>query len=432
MRASKLISILLALTLVVSLSTGITQAYDQDYDWMEEGKWLLVHGKAGDASDWYEVKNVLQSYGIPSDNIYMPGLPNDVMLHEWTNNLVNWMDSQGMLSLPDGSVKVIAHSFGGAVTLYLLRATYELEYGNVYTLASDIRSDCNAFAPWSPNKEACLEIASGLETLGANPAIGSKWIEAAKKIQGVYLYHPAIRGGVCACPGGWTENWTAASICALETVDRHLWYPISSLTWDDCKKIVNIYGFGGNGVSCSNPICLIPLCWNECTGAHDKWVQDGHQRLLPGDDGDESTQKEGLYTELFGGYHCHNDFAENKHNAPKALVDKIIDNPIPYPYGIPLCGSVYDGNGGPLTDRCPYLVTCHVTVPEGKILTIQPGAQIYFKSGRKITAYGTLYANGNLDDHIYLILFQALPERNGINLNCGLRLQNGGELKLGI
>lgn len=422
MIASKLISILLALTLVVSLSTGITQAYDQDYDWMGEGKWLLVHGKGGDASDWDEVKNVLQSYGVPSDNIYVPDLPNNVMLHEWTNNLVNWMDSQGMLSLPDGSVKVIAHSFGGAVTLYSLRATYELEYGNVYTLASDIRNDCNAFASGSPNKEACLEIAKGLETLGANPAIANKWIEAAKKIQGVYLYHPALRGGCAACTGGWVETWTAASICALGTVDIHLWHPISSLTWDGCNKIVNIYGFGSRW-GC------IGWCTFTGTGAHDKSLQDDHQRLLPGGDGDTGTSVSGTYTELFGGYHCH-DLDER--NAPEDLVNKIVENPIHYPYGIPLCGSVYDGNGGPLTDRCPYLVTCDVTVPEGAILTILPGAQIYFKSGRKITAYGTLHANGNLDDPIYLILFQAVPERNGINLNSGLRLQNGGELKLGI
>jgi hypothetical protein len=425
-------SLLIVALLVLVLWSFSASHYDvrakEDHDWMTEGKWLLVHGMGGAASDWNGVKNVLQSYGVLSGDIYVPDLRNDLMLHQWTCNLVNWMDSQGMLSLPDGSVKVVAHSFGGAVTLYLLRATYELQFGNISVLASDIwdpqteTGACGAF--WSgANRIACEEIADGLRELNRNPGIAQRWIEAAKKIQGVYLYHPAIRGGCLACIGGWTYTWTAASACALGTVDVHLWFPVSHLTWENCKKIVNIYGFGGGGIGCHGPYCG----WG--AEAHDGVLQDDHQRLIPGDDGDESTQTEGSYTELFGGYHCHSDFKDNSNNATQDLVTKIVENPTPYPYGIPLCGSVYDGNGGPLTDRCPYLVSCSVIVPEGETLTIDPSAMIYFKSGLKIIANGTLNANGNLDKPIKL--FSENAPHHGMKLMTGLRLQNGGEFKPG-
>jgi len=328
---------LFLLALVLSALPGHLANGQEDVGWMREGTWLFVHGKAGDASDWNHVTDLIKNppYSVPAENIYMPSLPNDVMLYQWTTNLVNWMNGAGMLSLSDGSIRVLTHSVGSAVVLYLLRATYELQFGNINALASDIwdpdssTSACTAFVSWSPNRTACEEIADGLRALDADPINALKWKEAAKKIGGVYVYHPAIRGGVCACPGGWSETWAAALICALGTVDDYLWFPISTLTWNGGKKVVNIYGFGGNGVGCTNSICTLPLCWNECTGAHDKWVRDEHQRLLPGDDGDTGTRVLGTYTELFGGYCCHSDFINNEHNAAQDLLIKIAENPTP-------------------------------------------------------------------------------------------------------
>lgn len=403
-------------------------AIKEDVDWMREGKWMFVHGSGGNPKDWEQVKLIMEHspYSIQDSYIKVVDLEayNHSKLGDWTNNLVNWMESAGILSLPDGSVKVIAHSFGGAVTLFLLRATYELQFGDIDQLESDINTRCNRFWPWSWAKDACDEIGDRLHELGTNSNMVDKWIKAARKIGGVYLYHPTIRGACLVCTGQLLEE-DYASMCALGTVDIKLWYPISRLMWEDCKKIVNIYGFGGNGIGCW---AFMGCGWG--TGAHDARVQDDHQRLFSHENGATNTQTQGAYTETFGGYACHGDFQDRyKHNAAEDLVIKIVENPTPYPYGIPLCGSVCNGNKGPLTDRCPYLVTCNVEVPSGKTLTVQPGAQIYFESGRKITAHGTLNANGELNNPIYLVSV-AVPD-SGIMLKTSMVLKNGGELRPG-
>jgi len=93
-----------------------------------------------------------------------------------------------------------------------------------------------------------------------------------------------------------------------------------------------------------------------------------------------------------------------------------------------LCGNVYDGDGGPL-GAGSYLVTCDVVVPQGQILTINPGAQVYFRLGFKIIANGTLFANGNPDEPVYLA--SELTFHRGMKLTARLQLQNGGELKPG-
>lgn len=62
-----------------------------------------------------------------------------------------------------------------------------------------------------------------------------------------------------------------------------------------------------------------------------------------------------------------------------------------------LCGNVWDGFGGPLTVAGgPYWVTCNVTVPAGRTLTIQAGAEIQFdQGGRRITSVGNTNADGS-------------------------------------
>lgn len=55
-----------------------------------------------------------------------------------------------------------------------------------------------------------------------------------------------------------------------------------------------------------------------------------------------------------------------------------------------LCGTKYDGNGGPLTVAGgPYWVSCNVTVPVGQTLTINPGVEIQFKMLTKISSGGS-------------------------------------------
>jgi hypothetical protein len=101
---------------------------------------------------------------------------------------------------------------------------------------------------------------------------------------------------------------------------------------------------------------------------------------------------------------------------------------ISYIYPV-LCGTVYDGFGGPLTSAHPYLVTCDVEVPTGRTLTIQPGTEVFFESGFKIISNGTINANGELNDPIYLVSNDT-PHR-GMKLMWDLVLKDGGEFKPG-
>lgn len=94
-----------------------------------------------------------------------------------------------------------------------------------------------------------------------------------------------------------------------------------------------------------------------------------------------------------------------------------------------LCGPVYDGNGGPLASGVSYLITCDVEVPSGQTLTIQPGAEVFFNSGFKIIANGTLNANGALANPIKL--FSKNSPHRGMKLMTSLVLQNGEEFKPG-
>lgn len=61
-----------------------------------------------------------------------------------------------------------------------------------------------------------------------------------------------------------------------------------------------------------------------------------------------------------------------------------------------LCGTVYDGYGGPLTvSGGPYWITCNISVPSGQSLTIQAEVEIQFHQGVRIISMGTTTADGN-------------------------------------
>ncbi len=77
----------------------------------------------------------------------------------------------------------------------------------------------------------------------------------------------------------------------------------------------------------------------------------------------------------------------------------------------------------------PYTVIGNAIVPAGQTLTIEPGVQVYFNPGYKITANGVIDANGNSTNPILLVSAQ---DSSGLKLKSDLlRLQNGAFLKPG-
>jgi hypothetical protein len=397
-------------------------------DWMREGTWLLVHGSDGNPGNWDKVKGVMEGSPYNIDNIKVVDLEqyNHDRLEQWADNLVDWMDKNDMLedSVPDGSIKVVAHSFGGAVTLFILRVAYELEYGDAEQLGNYIADVCGSIGSLLPEaKEACGYIATKLKTIDTSSGLGRKYIEAAKKIGGVYLYHPTLLGGCqsCALSAG---NWDWASICALGTADQKLgyklWTPIRAIERGGYTRIVNLYGYGEYNYDTATE-CNILL--GGCLASeppHDGHVRLEHQRLWIDDTF--------IYNEIFGGYACHGDFQVDD-DVASALVEKILQCPTPHPNGIGLHDVVCDNEGhNASTDRC-CLVTGDVMVPLGETLTMLPGTEVYFESGCKITADGTLNATGELDNPVEL--FSAAAPDCRMKLMCGMILKNGAEFKPG-
>jgi len=96
-----------------------------------------------------------------------------------------------------------------------------------------------------------------------------------------------------------------------------------------------------------------------------------------------------------------------------------------------LCGDVFDGGGGPLTMQGgPYWVTCDVTVPAGRALTIEPGVEIQLdQGGRRISSYGTTYANGQ-GSRILIYSNNAAQNFPSATVDGPLVLESGGELIL--
>ncbi len=96
-----------------------------------------------------------------------------------------------------------------------------------------------------------------------------------------------------------------------------------------------------------------------------------------------------------------------------------------------LCGNVWDGAGGPLTVAGgPYWVTCNVTVPAGRILTIQAGVEIQFdQGGRKITSIGNTNADGST---ARITICSNNEDKNfpTATVDGELVIRNGGELIL--
>ena len=95
-----------------------------------------------------------------------------------------------------------------------------------------------------------------------------------------------------------------------------------------------------------------------------------------------------------------------------------------------LCGSVYDGSGGPLTvNGGPYWITCNVTVPAGRTLTIQAGVEIQFQRGLQIRSDGYTTANGSTSR---IMIYSNNDDSNfpTATVDGELVIENGGQLIL--
>jgi hypothetical protein len=93
-----------------------------------------------------------------------------------------------------------------------------------------------------------------------------------------------------------------------------------------------------------------------------------------------------------------------------------------------LCGPVYDGGIGPLTySTRAYYIRCDVSVPPGEALTISPSAVVAVMFGSRITAEGSLFADGTAGEVQFLV---DKKRYRGIHLNGQLRVANGGCVRL--
>lgn len=95
-----------------------------------------------------------------------------------------------------------------------------------------------------------------------------------------------------------------------------------------------------------------------------------------------------------------------------------------------LCGTVYDGSGGPLTvSSGPYWLTCNITVPADQTLTIQAGVEIQFQQGTNITSLGTVNADG-ISSRINIYSNNEAQNFPTAIVDGEMIINNGGELIL--
>ena len=93
-----------------------------------------------------------------------------------------------------------------------------------------------------------------------------------------------------------------------------------------------------------------------------------------------------------------------------------------------LCGSVYNGNGGPLNQNTRrHYIRCNVNVPSGQTLTIGAGADLIFLNNSKIDANGTLEANGSAGQIRFV---SENNESNGMEFTGEVEITAGGEIKI--
>ncbi|MCI2430460.1 hypothetical protein LM602_08045 [Candidatus Acetothermia bacterium] len=194
--------------------------------------WLLLHGIwPGSGRDWRFVAPLLREQGAM---VLRPSLPARAGLFAWAEAIV------GYLERVPSELYVVAHSFSGAATLFMLRTAYELQHGNLKTLIA--RLDCASFTGRAAY--ACRQLSEGWQQLLSETERATRWIGAAKKIERVFLYHPALRGACGACWDLWGFGGgdTTASLCLLAEIAGWLFTPIERVTWESAIAVTNLYG----------------------------------------------------------------------------------------------------------------------------------------------------------------------------------------------
>lgn len=247
-----------------------------------EKVWLLLHGVGGSGRDWRYVAPELSYSG---QTVLRPSLPNRAGLFAWAENIVKFFAQSGLLEREDRSVYVVAHSFSGAVILFLLRTAYELDHQNLSSLETQLV--CAQLRGRAAR--ACQQIKSGWQALLADPQRAQRWVRVAYKIEHVFLYHPALRGACGAdldflgLGGGAT-----ASLQLLEQLGDVFYLPLEHLSWDGQITITNLYG---------GKTWMVSLCG---LYGNDSMLSYDQQRL--------SLEAPG-YRELFFDRRSHFDFA---------------------------------------------------------------------------------------------------------------------------
>lgn len=251
-------------------------------EYSPERVWVLLHGVGGSGRDWRYVAHELSHSG---HTVLRPSLPNHAGLFAWAENVVEFFAQSGLLEREDRSVYVVAHSFSGAVVLFLLRTAYELNSQNLTSMGAQlVCAQLHGRAA-----RACQQIKLGWRALLEDPQRAQRWVRVASKIEQVFLYHPALRG---ACGAdldflGLGGDATA-SLQLLEQLSDFFYLPIEHITWDSQIAITNLYG---------GRAFMISLCGFY---GNDSMLTYGQQRL----------SREALgYRELFFDRRSHFDFA---------------------------------------------------------------------------------------------------------------------------
>ncbi len=266
----------------IAISTLLALLLSVNTEGFPERVWVLLHGVGGSGRDWRYVAAELSRSG---QMVLRPSLPNRAGLFAWAENVVEFFAQSGLLEYKDRSVYVVAHSFSGAVVLFLLRTAYELNSQNLTSMGAQlVCAQLHGRAA-----RACQQIKLGWQALLEDPQRAQRWIRVALKIEHVFLYHPALRG---ACGAdldflGLGGDATA-SLQLLEQLSDFFYLPIEHLSWDGQVTIMNLYG---------GREWMISLCGFSENDSMLSYEQQRLSREAPG------------YQELFFDHRSHFDFA---------------------------------------------------------------------------------------------------------------------------
>jgi len=257
------------------------------------GEVLLLHGWMVNGLTWATARRILveEPYKIPSDQILSPTLPARASLVRWADDIASYIDR-----LPEGvKLTVVAHSFSGPASLFLLVASHHIEDGDLEGWAESLRDR-------DPDLSRVASELSAIADLEA-------WLAAAKRVEALYLYQPALGGGCLACTvceGAASAGMSIISffealacddavkdMCLLERTKGIVFSPeeIGALE----VPVVDVYTYSSG-------------CPGPCAGrvGTDGFVPIADQRLFL-----TATN----YHEVFGGYHCHADYVLNLESA---------------------------------------------------------------------------------------------------------------------